>query len=219
MFSFLRCLSNISCCSDKVFFLNQDIDVGKAVRPQLAMRVSNASTAWKKVFVLDWVVQYYIIIPFCFMWNKYLSFQLSKFFRNLEIIITSEKPTMEAKHCVHVWIMCLNSLSTGGFQVYITLCNKIWMTKFSEGRADFLRCSLFALICNQYSLLVNDLGWSRILHLSSRNFRWWFFIYYFLEISNNVTYKKRTNTLLFAVRNHLMKLGVSCKLFLPSDLV
>ncbi|KAJ0984175.1 hypothetical protein J5N97_002531 [Dioscorea zingiberensis] len=27
----------------------QDIDVGKAVRPQLAMRVSNASTAWKKL--------------------------------------------------------------------------------------------------------------------------------------------------------------------------
>lgn len=31
-------------------FYNQDIEVGKAVRPQLAMRVSNASSAWKKVF-------------------------------------------------------------------------------------------------------------------------------------------------------------------------
>jgi hypothetical protein len=29
---------------------DQDIEVGKAVRPQLALRVSNASSAWKKVF-------------------------------------------------------------------------------------------------------------------------------------------------------------------------
>lgn len=31
-------------------FLFQDIEVGKAVRPQLAMRVSDAHAAWKKVF-------------------------------------------------------------------------------------------------------------------------------------------------------------------------
>jgi hypothetical protein len=30
-------------------FLFQDIEVGKAVRPQLAMRVSDAHAAWKKV--------------------------------------------------------------------------------------------------------------------------------------------------------------------------
>jgi hypothetical protein len=29
---------------------DQDIEVGKVVRPQLAMRASNASAAWKKVF-------------------------------------------------------------------------------------------------------------------------------------------------------------------------
>ncbi len=30
---------------------DQDIEVGKAVRPQLSMRVNNASSAWKKVFL------------------------------------------------------------------------------------------------------------------------------------------------------------------------
>ncbi|XP_039131950.1 DNA ligase 4 [Dioscorea cayenensis subsp. rotundata] len=35
----------------------QDIDVGKAVRPQLAMRVSNASTAWKKLHGKNVVVE------------------------------------------------------------------------------------------------------------------------------------------------------------------
>lgn len=37
---------------DKDFISSlQDIEVGKAVRPQLAHRVSDATTAWKKVFI------------------------------------------------------------------------------------------------------------------------------------------------------------------------
>lgn len=31
--------------------LTQDIEVGKPVRPQLALRVSNAAAAWKKVYL------------------------------------------------------------------------------------------------------------------------------------------------------------------------
>lgn len=33
-----------------IILLFQDIEVGKAVRPQLAMRVSDAHAAWKKVY-------------------------------------------------------------------------------------------------------------------------------------------------------------------------
>jgi len=35
---------------DTLYLYDQDIEVGKAVRPQLAMRVRDASAAWKKVF-------------------------------------------------------------------------------------------------------------------------------------------------------------------------
>jgi hypothetical protein len=40
----------VYCCMTPFILYNQDIEVGKAVRPQLAMRVRDASAAWKKVF-------------------------------------------------------------------------------------------------------------------------------------------------------------------------
>lgn len=51
------CIFLICLMSDKLwnidFHLLQDIEVGKAVRPQLALRVGNAAAAWKKVCTLQ----------------------------------------------------------------------------------------------------------------------------------------------------------------------
>lgn len=40
---------HVYCCMMPFMPYNQDIEIGKAVRPQLAMRVRDASAAWKKV--------------------------------------------------------------------------------------------------------------------------------------------------------------------------
>lgn len=49
LFYFLTCLEKFAFNKKFIELYLQDIEVGKAVRPQLAMRVADATTAWKKV--------------------------------------------------------------------------------------------------------------------------------------------------------------------------
>jgi hypothetical protein len=60
-------------------FLFQDIEVGKAVRPQLAMRVSDAHAAWKKVSSSIFFLIFGLHECIC---NVHIIFSLMSFFKN-----------------------------------------------------------------------------------------------------------------------------------------
>jgi hypothetical protein len=153
---------------------DQDIEVGKVVRPQLAMRASNASAAWKKVFT----PHVSSVAAACYCMTLIIlvivsSFMVNKWLPSANLMVTVFKFTKMGKRFIssqgNLIVTCklLACFELTGY--FLSLFLLLFVTLSSVQKASLCSSNFILCISGAFLITLNmHLGCRRLLRKISK---------------------------------------------------